>query len=267
MMTDINITYETLYELLRTEKNREDLQELSSEFYNDVIIYINKNKDMLDEAIAKDANDEEVEARVRQLKNIKNLMKEIYERREKKILNLAISKSRTKSENIDSDLLLPPERELYEQLVKTLDLFRSEVLMKTLGGNTPYNNIIEPSNIHSTYNKPNVTLNNKEHNLNNDNNESNETKKETSNLNTNQNPVNTSNTRDIIEKNKEQNKNQDISLKNRLELQIKFKENVPKFLGKELEVYGPYETDDTTTLPTELAHILIKKGKAEEVNN
>jgi DNA replication initiation complex subunit (GINS family) len=316
-MTDINITYETLYELLRNEKNRDDLQELSPEFYNDVIIYINKNKDMLDEAISKDATDEEKEARIRQLKNIKNILKEIYERREKKILNLALSKSRTKSESMEVDILLPLEKELYEQFTKTLNLFRNELLIKTLNGSTPYQNIIAPSNnsynqnnnnynnsssTNSSNNKDSNSSNNKNSdgskdeniNSNNENNRSsinNNIANNINNKNTNENRnnmnENRNNMNDNINNNDSINKNNQESLKNdekfnnndnsndikdsnksdlNSKVQIRFKENVPKFLGKELEVYGPYETNDVIVLPRELAQILINKDKAEELS-
>ena len=47
---------------------------------------------------------------------------------------------------------------------------------------------------------------------------------------------------------------------------IKFLDTVSKFVGRELEVYGPFESGDTEKLPLELADILIDKGRAEEVN-
>ncbi len=46
---------------------------------------------------------------------------------------------------------------------------------------------------------------------------------------------------------------------------IRFIYSVPKFLGHHLEVYGPFEEDDTANLPEEIADILIKKGRAEEI--
>ena len=45
---------------------------------------------------------------------------------------------------------------------------------------------------------------------------------------------------------------------------IKFLHTVPKFVGRELEVYGPFESGETEELPLELAKILIVKGMAEE---
>jgi hypothetical protein len=46
---------------------------------------------------------------------------------------------------------------------------------------------------------------------------------------------------------------------------LRFREKVPKFIDKEFEVYGPYEQNEVVNLPSDLAHILIRNGKAEEV--
>lgn len=41
---------------------------------------------------------------------------------------------------------------------------------------------------------------------------------------------------------------------------------IPKFVGKELQVLGPYNKGDIAELPLEIANILIKKDRAEELN-
>ena len=47
---------------------------------------------------------------------------------------------------------------------------------------------------------------------------------------------------------------------------IRFLSPVPKFVGEELEVYGPFEEDDVANLPFRIASLLIKKGRAEELS-
>ena len=47
---------------------------------------------------------------------------------------------------------------------------------------------------------------------------------------------------------------------------IKLLHAIPKFVGRELEIYGPFEDGEIEELPLELANILIDKGKAEEIN-
>ena len=40
---------------------------------------------------------------------------------------------------------------------------------------------------------------------------------------------------------------------------------MPKFVGRDLEVYGPFEEEDIANLPGEIADILILKNRAEEI--
>ena len=46
---------------------------------------------------------------------------------------------------------------------------------------------------------------------------------------------------------------------------VRFVHAVPKFVGKELEEYGPFEEDDIANLPNEIADVLMLKGRAEEI--
>ena len=44
---------------------------------------------------------------------------------------------------------------------------------------------------------------------------------------------------------------------------IRFTNNVPKFLGKQMEVYGPFKPGDIANLDIDIVNILIKKEVAE----
>jgi len=46
---------------------------------------------------------------------------------------------------------------------------------------------------------------------------------------------------------------------------VRFIKPVPKFLGPELETYGPFEEQDIASLPSKVANILIRKERAEEI--
>ena len=83
-MQEIIITYETLFELLQREKERQDLQKLEPSFFNDVINYIKEKKKILDAKIDSNFAQEEKRKTERQLENIYKIVKELYERREKK---------------------------------------------------------------------------------------------------------------------------------------------------------------------------------------
>ena len=46
---------------------------------------------------------------------------------------------------------------------------------------------------------------------------------------------------------------------------VRFLYAVPKFVGKELEEYGPFAEEDIANLPGEIADVLITQGNAEEI--
>ena len=46
-MVEVNITYETLFDLLRRERSRNELQELEETFYEDVKKYLEEKQNML----------------------------------------------------------------------------------------------------------------------------------------------------------------------------------------------------------------------------
>ena len=48
---------------------------------------------------------------------------------------------------------------------------------------------------------------------------------------------------------------------------VRFVHAVPKFVGEELEEYGPFEEEDVASLPAEIARILINKGRAEKIDD
>lgn len=130
----VNITYETLFDLLRVEKSREEIQELSVTFYRDVIAYLQQKEELLKKKEHESdirAVDELRKLRV-QLENIHKLVRDLYERRERKIIDTALNKSRTQSTAITSKHLLPEEILFYEELIKVLDTTRSGVLLRLL---------------------------------------------------------------------------------------------------------------------------------------
>lgn len=133
-MSDIKITYETLYEFVRLEKSRPELQELEPTFFEDVLSYLKQKQKILDEAKYKTDifSAAEKEKTATQIRNIKKLIKELYEKRESKIFNMAINKSRTDVNIVDTTNLLPEEKKLYECILSDLDIFRRGILYNIL---------------------------------------------------------------------------------------------------------------------------------------
>lgn len=136
----ISITFETLYDMLRREKNREDLQEMNLSFFIDVIDYLNEKQKIMD---SKDPQEnlfahEDKRKTAIQIENIKRIIRDLYDIRERKIMDLARDVSRTGSSNIvNSKALLKEERQLYEQLLETFNRYRKGVLYKVLTTQKP----------------------------------------------------------------------------------------------------------------------------------
>ena len=219
---EVNITYETLFELLKRERDRTDLQKLEPTFFNNFVDYLNEKMEMLGKEDALFSYDEKKKVE-KQIENARRIIKGIYERREKKVLNIALTKSRTKSDIIDTSSFLDNERRFFDEIVKVLDVFRNEVI----------NNVIDGKQISA------LTIESKKINK-----AADEDAQIKSGTNT------------VAVENKEKVKN--IKL-------VRFLYAVPKFVGKELEEYGPFEEEDIANLPSDIADILIGKGRVEEI--
>ena len=149
-MGDVIITYETLYELLRREKSRSEIQDLGNDFFGDVIKYIKDKKDILESQKSKDNvfASREIERTTKQLSSIYTILKELYEKRENKIINSALLNSRNDS-NVDVSVLLPDEIKFYESLRNNLNLYRKGILSSLLEGKLPV--LEEPKVIKSDF--------------------------------------------------------------------------------------------------------------------
>ncbi len=187
----ITFTYDTLFEFVRREKSREDLQKIEPSFYLDVMNYLqDKAKSFAQSNNNVFAEEEQVKLQ-KQITNIKLLLRDIYEWREKKIMHMALIKSRTLSSVIDTSSLLEEEKQLFNDLLAIFSQHRNTILNHLLG------------------------------------------------------------------------KQQSIQTSEKII--ITFLQPVPKFVGRNLELYGPYELGNVATIPKELALVLIAKGRAREV--
>ena len=206
------ITYDTLFDLLKREKERPDLQKLEPTFFNDFVFYL------------KQKIGDKGEISARQVENMKKIAREFYDRREKKIVSMALDKSRTKSNLVDTSQLLHEEKVIFESIVGLLDHFRRSILESVLSEKDPLLNLHE---------------------------------------------VNLSQKKKTEEKKEDELKEDEF--KTALEIQksmktVRFVNAVPKFVGTELEEYGPFQEEDIAKLPSEIAEVLISKGRAEIIN-
>lgn len=206
-MAEITITYETLYDLLRKEKNSAEIQELDSLFHNNLIKYIKEKIEILRSQETKDSifTSLEVQKTRKQIDNIKKIIKELYEKRESKIVQLALMSSRFQTISNDKKFMLDREKDLYDAVTKTLNKCREDLL----------HNIILGNNIK---------------------------KQEPKDLKKDEEPK-------ILTK------------------KVKFRQKTERFIGTDLNNYGPFEKEDTSELPLDIANLLINKQQVEEIQN
>jgi len=214
-LPEINITYDLLFDILRVEKSREELQKLDENFYKNVVDYINTK-----ESFISDVNTSHAERELTriQLGNIKKLIVELYDRREKKIISLAIYKIKTSSGIINTDSLLEEEKYLFNILYSDFSRCRSAILSNVITGKMPTTDML------TSQNTPSVK------------------------------PVD-----DEKERTRTAYSESDVK-------SIRFIRPVPRFLGTELETYGPFEENDIASMPVKIADVLIQKNRAEEMD-
>ncbi len=116
-MTTI-LTFETLYNILRKEKTIVELQELEKSFYQDINNYQKDKEKVLETQPSPIIK--------KQLENTRRVIEELYEKREKKLIQLAISNLKTKEPNIEN--ILPEELELYQKILKILKETKRQIL-------------------------------------------------------------------------------------------------------------------------------------------
>jgi len=207
---EVVLTYETLYEMLRKEKSRDELQQLDGNFFRDVLTYLREKQQEYDDNLTKkDIFSQSERDKIHiQLANIKKILKDLYDIRERKIINMSINKSRTQTMIVDTANLLPQEQPFFESIHSVMSQYRTGILHRLLE------------------------------------------QRETDIL-------------PIVLPLPEQKEQAPAPPENSLK-KIKCIEPVEQFFGEELESYGPFAPDEETSLPEQLANILISQGKAVE---
>lgn len=246
MEEDSAITFESLYNIVRNEKTSEDIQKLSPELYGQIISYLKTKIRTYKEARAKGLKESE---RIKtHIISARKLIKDLYEKREKKILVMALNKSRVKQANDEN--LSNEEKALLNELANILDKYRKSILLELLNARLPKimpdkNNSKNPegSNKNINENKAKETIN--------------ESHKDSGKPNAfKESPE----TRDP----KTRKESEPIAAKAKTK-KIQFTKEVPSFFGKSLEVLGPYSPGDVAELDAEIAELIIKKNYAKEI--
>lgn len=128
------MTFETLYEILRREKYRAELQRLEPDFLRRVEQYLGEKQAILAAQEKKDSMfaDSEAEKTKLQIKNLQKMLRELYERREEKVMHLALFFSKT-GELPDITVMLKGELEMFNEVKDMLKKYKKRVL-KAIGG-------------------------------------------------------------------------------------------------------------------------------------
>ena len=255
---ELSITYETLFDLLRKERSLEELQSLDSIFWNQVVIYLNDRNAFLEKT-----SQAEKEKTKLQLRNIKRILKEIYERREQKIVNLALNVIRSDSSTfVDKRNMLLAERELFDEVILLLTKYKQGVLLQVFQYRNP---------IISTSDLPDMEEGESP--------DTSELKKELKaaeeNDNIERDPVNIEldtkkdssdeENADTDSQSSDSSSSDDLPEMKVGTVIVKFISSVPKFYGKNKQIFGPYDEGKIAQLPANIANILLKKGKVKHV--
>lgn len=134
---EIIITFETIYEILRKEKFRQEIQKLDPEFFTNLVTYLKEKQAILDAQNGKTSIfSQEKERTQSEITNIRKMIKELYEKREQKIIQLAMLSARTNN-NPDTTDLLPEEKLFFESIKENLTFHREDILNNLLEMRTP----------------------------------------------------------------------------------------------------------------------------------
>jgi DNA replication initiation complex subunit (GINS family) len=109
------LTYESLREIQRNEKKSEKLFELEEDFFESIQKYFEQRENSKDNGS------------VIELENAKTILRDIVDRRERKILNQALRATRT-HEKVDTSAMTDSEKKLFDELIVTLKKYRIDII-------------------------------------------------------------------------------------------------------------------------------------------
>lgn len=120
--------YEDLYEFLRKEKSMEGLQKLPLDFVSNFSEFIHEHK----RNITKNGDffSDEIVREKKQYENSMTMFKELVLRRKKKLLNLVFIANETGVMKRDFEDMLPFEKDLFEQILMSVE--NTDKLVSTL---------------------------------------------------------------------------------------------------------------------------------------
>jgi len=215
------ITYETFRKFQRNERESQKLQKLPEDFYKSCNAWIKRKN----EAYEKTKNT----MILKEIENVMLIIKDILDRRERKLALMAIQTVRSKAVPQN---LLPYEINYFDAIVEQLKNMREGILKIIKEGQLPKEE------------KSDEQLKKEEEKI-------------------REKPIidKEKYIEEIKENVKEKERLKEIG---KFKL-VRILEHIPQFLGTDEKAYGPLEKDDLITLENKIADLLVSKNKAEYV--
>jgi DNA replication initiation complex subunit (GINS family) len=223
-MTEV-LTYDALREIQYNERKSEKLYELDNSFYTRLEEYFDRKGPKNDLA--------EMEMR-----NAKNILKDILDRRERKILSQALTTVRS-GMRIDTTTMTGKEEELFKKLVRIIKKHREEAIKpvkKTKKSGTQEKETPKPENEEPTSPE----------------------NKELENEKIESEPQTTDNEPQTEPEEPESDQTTTY-------IKVKILEELPEIVGSDFKNYGPFKNGDIIDIPEKNADIFIEKNKAEKI--
>jgi len=276
----VSINYELLYDMLRNEKAKFELQNVPQDFFSQVLRYlehqmleIQQSKYKHDLFSSTERSKQEV-----QLYNAKKLLRELYERRERKIMDMALNKSRNNSALVDVDALLPEERGFFETMVVLFNRYRDGVLNNVIQLKHPliamaeHSTILDADDFESEALHPSEIDKQFEHTqLYKEDVETKYFKEDAEELFEKKEILPIEKKKTIFDeiKNEVSEAKEGMAVSQSQEnaqnfVTLSFLRSVERFVDEDLNYYGPFSLNDTAEIPKNIAAILIEHGKAKK---
>ncbi len=229
--------YEDIYEISRNEKFSSDLQELTKEDLRKIKEYFKeKGKGTQSQNQSTNLFATHNRAKVQiEISNASRVIKDLLERRERKLINRSVFNSRIENSIRDTSNMLEIEEELYDQLIFIIKRFRKGFTATIDNdGNYPSKimqklKIREDIDIKTHFKEGQKTA-----------------KKEF---------------KEAIDKQVEKNKEESIDLE-----EYTITSDTPEFYGPNMNKYGPFITGDKVKLPREVIE-LLNAQKPSKITN
>jgi DNA replication initiation complex subunit (GINS family) len=206
---EITITYETLFDILRNEKKTSTVQLLPQNFFSEVLSYIEEKYQSLIKGKTEDLFISiDKEKHLRELNNLKAIIREIIERRTKKIIDLAQISVKAQEPADELKNLLAEEQVLYRHLRDVLERYKKGVSDKLI-------NLSRPDFLHAQ--------------------------------------------QSTQEKSEEEKSEDKFVL-------VRIISPVPRFIGPDLKIYGPFSEEEIVKMPKDITDVLIRKARAEKID-